>query len=105
MEANLLPESEWQWLPMSNLFRLFGRFGKDQRGNIAVIFAIACVPIISAVGCAVDYSMATRLKAKLQSAADAASVAAISQKSAGYIAAAAMTCAFQAIVITNSRLS
>ena len=76
---------------MSNLFRLFGRFGKDQRGNIAVIFAIACVPIISAVGCAVDYSMATRLKAKLQSAADAASVAAISQKSAGYIAAAAMT--------------
>jgi Flp pilus assembly protein TadG len=76
---------------MRNLFRLIGRFGGDRRGNIAVIFAIACVPIISAVGCAVDYSMATRMKAKLQSAADAASVAAVSQKSPGYIAAAAMT--------------
>jgi len=76
---------------MRSLFRLIGRFGSDRRGNIAVIFAIACVPIISAVGCAVDYSMATRMKAKLQSAADAASVASISQKSAGYIAAAAMS--------------
>jgi hypothetical protein len=34
--------------------------------------------------------MATRMKAKLQSAADAASVASISQKSAGYIAASQM---------------
>jgi Flp pilus assembly protein TadG len=76
---------------MRNLLRLTGRFGRDRRGNIAVIFAIACVPIITAVGCAVDYSMATRMKAKLQSAADAASVASISQKSAGYIAASAMT--------------
>ena len=50
---------------MHSLPRLIGRFGKDRRGNIAVIFAIACVPIISAVGCAVDYSMATRMKAKL----------------------------------------
>jgi len=75
---------------MRNLFRLIGRFGRDRRGNIAVIFVITCVPIISAIGCAVDYSMATRIKAKLQSAADAASVASISQKSAGYIAAAAM---------------
>ena len=76
---------------MRNLLRLIDRFGRDRRGNIAVIFAIACVPIIVAVGCAVDYSMATRMRAKLLSAADAASVASISQKSAGYIAAAAMT--------------
>src|SRR5665647_2275459 len=76
---------------MRNLFRLIGRFGRDRRGNIAVIFTIACVPVISAVGCAVDYSMASRMKAKLQSAADAASIAAIAQKSAGYLAAAAMT--------------
>jgi len=46
---------------------------------------------MSAVGCAVDYSMASRIKAKLQSAADAASIAAIAQKSPGYIAAAKMT--------------
>ena len=76
---------------MCNLLRLMNRFRGDQRGNIAVIFAIACVPIISAVGCAADYSMATRMRAKLQSAVDAASVASISQYSPGFIAAAAMT--------------
>jgi Flp pilus assembly protein TadG len=76
---------------MQNLLRLIGRFRKDRRGNIAVIFAIACIPLISAVGCAVDYSMATRMKAKLQSAADGAAVASISQRSLGYVAAGAMT--------------
>src|ERR1700712_4110391 len=76
---------------MRALFRSIGRFKRDQRGNIAVMFAIVCVPLISAVGCAVDYSVANRIKAKLQSAADAASVASISQKSPGFIAGAAMT--------------
>ena len=57
---------------MHNLLRLIGRFRNDRRGNIAVIFAIACIPLITAVGCAVDYSMATRMKAKLQASADGA---------------------------------
>jgi|GEM_PF-6559804 hypothetical protein len=39
----------------------FYRFIGDRRGNISVIFALACVPLITAVGCAVDYSRATRL--------------------------------------------
>ena len=76
---------------MRNLFSLIGRFRKDRRGNIAVIFAIALLPILTAVGCAVDYSLATRMRAKLQAAADAAGVASIAQKSPGFIAAAAMT--------------
>jgi len=49
------------------------------------------MPLLLGIGCAVDYSLATRMRAKLQSAADAASVASISQKSPGYIAAIAMT--------------
>jgi Flp pilus assembly protein TadG len=76
---------------MRQLFRLISRFCSDKRGNIAVTFVIASLPIMSAIGCAIDYSLATRMKAKLQSAADAASVASISQNSPGYIAAAAMT--------------
>ncbi|MBR0756561.1 pilus assembly protein [Bradyrhizobium jicamae] len=76
---------------MSSLFRAIRRFRCNRSGNIAVIFALACVPLISAVGCAVDYSMAARIKAKLQSAADGAAVAAISQKSPGFVAASAMT--------------
>jgi Flp pilus assembly protein TadG len=70
---------------------LLRRFCSEKRGNIAVTFAIALLPVLSAIGCAIDYSLATRIKAKLQSAADSASVAAISQKSTGYAAASAMT--------------
>ena len=47
--------------------------------------------MISALGCAVDYSLATRMKAKMQAAADAASIASLSQKSPGFLAASVMT--------------
>ena len=67
------------------------RFRRDRRGNVAIIFAIAAIPLISAIGCAVDYSSATRMKAKLQTAADAAGIAALSQKSPGFLAASVMT--------------
>ena len=76
---------------MHALFREIGRFRRDKSGNIAVIFVIALLPVLTAVGSAVDYSLATRMRAKLQSAADAASVASLSQKSPGFTAAAAMT--------------
>ena len=62
-----------------------------KRGNVAIIFTIAAIPLISAIGCAVDYSLATRMKAKLQTAADAAGIAALSQKSPGFLAASVMT--------------
>jgi Flp pilus assembly protein TadG len=70
---------------------LLSRFRHDKAANIAVIFGIAIIPIMTAIGCAVDYSLATRLKAKLQAAADAASVAAIAKNSRGYIQASSMT--------------
>jgi Flp pilus assembly protein TadG len=47
--------------------------------------------VLSAIGCATDYWLASRMKAKMQSAADAAAVASISENSAGYIAATKMT--------------
>jgi len=47
---------------MRNLFRLIGRFRREQRGNIAVIFALALVPMVSAIGCAVDYSRASQIR-------------------------------------------
>jgi len=73
------------------LQQYLSRFRRDKRGNVAIIFTIAAIPLISAIGCAVDYSLATRMKAKLQSAADAASIAALSQKSPGFLAASKMT--------------
>jgi Flp pilus assembly protein TadG len=72
------------------IMALVARFRRDRAANIAVTFALVLLPVLSAVGCAVDYSETTRMRAKLQSAADAASVAAISQLSAGYNAAALM---------------
>ena len=76
---------------MSAFFPAITRLFRDKSGNVAIIFGFACIPLVSAAGCAVDYSMATRMRAKLQSAADAASVAAISMKSPGYNQAASMT--------------
>lgn len=67
------------------------RFVHDRRGNIAVIFALACVPLITVVGYAVDYSRATQLRSKLQAAADAASVGSIAKASPGFAAAGSMT--------------
>ncbi|WFU83243.1 pilus assembly protein [Bradyrhizobium sp. CIAT3101] len=71
--------------------RLVSRLKRDSRGNVAAMFAIALVPLIASIGCAIDYSMATRIKAKLQGSADSAGVASISVNSAGYNAAMAMT--------------
>jgi Flp pilus assembly protein TadG len=74
-----------------HLRQYLSRFRRDKRGNVAIIFTVAAIPLISAIGCAVDYSLATRMKAKLQAAADAASIAALSQKSPGFLAASVMT--------------
>ena len=76
---------------MRTLIRLLGLFRGDQRGNIAVIFTLALLPILSAVGCAVDYSRATQLRSKLLAAADAASVGSIAKTSPAFIAAGSMT--------------
>src|SRR4051812_19916466 len=70
---------------------LLNRFRGDTSGNIAVIFAIASLPIMSAVGCAVDYSRANQLRTKLQTAVDAASVGSVAKSSPGFIAAGSMT--------------
>lgn len=70
---------------------LIFHFLSDKKANLAVIFALALIPILSAIGCAVDYSMATRMRAKMQSAADSASIASISQQSQGYNAATLMS--------------
>src|ERR1700679_1818228 len=75
----------------SRLTALVRGFRRDSRGNIAVTFTMALLPILAGIGSAVDYSQASRMRAKMQSAADAASVASISVNSAGYIAASKMT--------------
>ncbi|QOZ37359.1 TadE/TadG family type IV pilus assembly protein [Bradyrhizobium sp. CCBAU 53421] len=76
---------------MRTLLRTVSRFRRDRSGNIAMIFGLALLPLLIAVGCAVDYSRANQIRSKLISAADAASVGSIAKASPGFVAAGAMT--------------
>jgi Flp pilus assembly protein TadG len=76
---------------MRILMSILRRFRRDRSGNVAIVFALLAVPMLVAVGCAIDYSRANQIRSKLQSAADAASVGSIAKASPGFIAAGAMT--------------
>ena len=76
---------------MRILMSILRRFRRDRSGNVAIVFALLAVPMLGAVGCAIDYSRANQIRSKLQSAADAASVGSIAKASPGFIAAGAMT--------------
>lgn len=52
------------------LSRSLASFRHDRRGNVAITFAIATLPMVGAVGYAVDYSHANNVKAALQAALD-----------------------------------
>lgn len=51
------------------------RFWSDRKGNVAVLFAIAIVPIVGGIGAAVDYSLASAYRTDLQKALDATALA------------------------------
>jgi len=50
------------------------RFPAAKEGNIAVIFAIALVPVIAFIGAAIDYSRASKARTSMQAALDSASL-------------------------------
>lgn len=64
---------------------LLARFWKDRRGGIAPLLAITIVPLIGAVGAAVDYTRASAARAAFQTSLDATALmvskSAISQTS------------------------
>jgi Flp pilus assembly protein TadG len=52
-------------------WQLFGRrFVKEQGGNVAVIFALATLPILGFVGAALDYTRANAARSSMQAALD-----------------------------------
>jgi len=55
------------------------RFRKDQRGNVLMILGLSIVPLTFATGMGIDYSRAMRLQTKLNAAADAAALSAVTQ--------------------------
>lgn len=51
------------------------RFWQDHRGNVAIMFALAVVPVVGAMGAALDYSLANSYRTDMQKALDAAALA------------------------------
>ena len=47
-----------------------GHFVKADRGNVAMIFGIAAVPLLSFIGAAIDYSRANAARSSMQAALD-----------------------------------
>jgi Flp pilus assembly protein TadG len=70
---------------------LSSSFRSNTRANVAVITAISALPLISAIGCVVDYTTASMIRAKLQAAADAATLASVSANSPLMATAKSMT--------------
>ncbi len=60
--------------PLERLLGLAGRFRRADAGNVAVIFAIAIVPIIGFIGAAVDYSRVNNARTAMQTALDTAAL-------------------------------
>ena len=70
---------------------LVSNFRLNKQGNVAVITALATLPMIAAVGCVIDYTTASSIKTKLQAAADAASLATVSVNSTAVTTAQSMS--------------
>ncbi len=77
------PEGSWR--------SLLAQFCGDRRGNVAITFSLTLIPIVMLVGVGVDYTRGSMIRNELQASADSASLAAVSQNSAGYNAAMSMT--------------
>lgn len=78
-------------IQLARLRTLLASFRANKRGNVAVISALACLPMMAAVGCVIDYSNASMIKTKLQAAADSAALATVSVNSPVVATAKAMT--------------
>ena len=53
----------------------FGRFARNKHGNVAILFGLAIIPIVLAVGVAVDYGRALMVRERMADAADASALA------------------------------
>ena len=67
------------------------RFLKDRRAAVAPMFALVLIPLMAAIGSAVDYSIAARVRTQLLAAADAAVIGSVGKSSVALAAAATMS--------------
>ena len=70
-------------LPMKySVLSILNRVAKDCAGNLAIVTALAAIPIVAAAGFAIDYLRATNVATVIQAGADAAALAVASAENA-----------------------
>lgn len=72
---------------LARVCSLSKRFLKNENGNIAAIFALSLLPVLSFVGVAVDYSRANSARTSMQAALDSATLM-VAKEAAGLSTAA-----------------
>src|ERR1700736_2268431 len=60
-------------------------FGRNRSGNVALMFGISVIPLLAAIGVGVDYGRVIDVRTKLNGAADAATLAALSKKANPFV--------------------
>jgi Flp pilus assembly protein TadG len=60
---------------MSRRFGLLKQFGRNEHGNVAMMFGLSLIPMIAAGGTAIDYGRVSTAQSKIHSALDAAVLA------------------------------
>jgi Flp pilus assembly protein TadG len=60
--------------PFTYALRTATHFLRAERGNVAMIFALAAVPIVIAMGAAIDYTRAVNARSAMQAALDSAAL-------------------------------
>ena len=73
-----------------------GRFARANEGNVAVIFTIALIPLISFIGAAIDYSRANNARSTMQAALDSTALMLSKDLSSGVITPAQIATQAQA---------
>jgi Flp pilus assembly protein TadG len=88
--GNARPDWSIRYLAQAG-YRLITRLRRNDSGNVAAIFAIALLPMLSFVGAAIDYSIANRVRTKIQAAQDSAVLFAVSKMELSRTASQAQT--------------
>ncbi len=83
------------------MLALFRRFITERKGNVAMIFAIASVPLVIATGGVVDFNRAYQQRAVVQGALDSAALAA--GKKVGLLTEPELKTEAQNLFVTNTR--
>ncbi len=82
-----------------------GALRRDRRGNVLMIVGLSIIPLTFSAGMAIDYSRAMRLQTKLNAAADAAALAAVTRPMMNQSSSVACSTAKNMFVGQSSGLS